>query len=73
MCSETVRKPQLFITTPDPCGHYLSTVTHMCGNITGVQTSTVELEFKFMETACEYLFNSVLYKYVILIIMYPVL
>ena len=42
--SETVREPQLVITTPDPCGHFEATVTPMCGNITGVQTSPVELE-----------------------------
>ena len=41
--SETVREPQLVITTPDPCGHYEATVTPMCGNITGVHTSAVEL------------------------------
>eukprot|EP00731_Ephydatia_muelleri_P019307 Em0012g132a len=42
--SETVREPQLVITTPDPCGHYEATVTPMCGSITGAQTSPVELE-----------------------------
>ena len=41
--SETVREPQLVITTPDPCGHYEATVTPMCGSITGVHTSAVEL------------------------------
>ena len=41
--SETVRELQLVITTPDPCGHYEATVTPMCGNITGVHTSAVEL------------------------------
>eukprot|EP00731_Ephydatia_muelleri_P019271 Em0012g96a len=41
--SETVREPQLVITTPDACGHYEATVTPMCGSITGVQTSTVKL------------------------------
>ena len=50
MYSETVREPQLVITTPDPCGHYEATVTPMCGSITGVQTSTVELESEFKET-----------------------
>ena len=49
--SETVREPQLVITTPDPCGHYEATVTPMCGSITGAQTSPVELESKFKETA----------------------
>ena len=51
MYSETVREPQLVITTPDPCGHYEATVTPMCGSITGAQTSPVELESKFKETA----------------------
>ena len=51
MYSETVREPQLVITTPDPCGHYEATVTLMCGSITGVQTSPVELESMFKETA----------------------
>ena len=51
MYSEIVREPQLVITTPDPCGHYEATVTPMCGSITGVQTSPVELESKFKETA----------------------
>ncbi|KAL5488585.1 hypothetical protein EMCRGX_G017552 [Ephydatia muelleri] len=41
--SETVRKPQLVITTPDPCGHYEATVTPMCGSIAGVQTSPIKL------------------------------
>ncbi|KAL5488546.1 hypothetical protein EMCRGX_G017500 [Ephydatia muelleri] len=41
--SETVREPQLVITTPDPCSHYEATVTPMCGSITGVQTSPVEM------------------------------
>ena len=41
--SETVREPQLVITTPDPCDHYEATVTPMCGNITGVQSTSVEL------------------------------
>ncbi|KAL5488584.1 hypothetical protein EMCRGX_G017551 [Ephydatia muelleri] len=41
--SETVREPQLVITTPDPCSHYEATVTPMCGSITGVQTSPVKL------------------------------
>ncbi|KAL5488564.1 hypothetical protein EMCRGX_G017521 [Ephydatia muelleri] len=41
--SETVREPQLVITTPDPCGHFEATVTPMCGSITGVQTSPVKL------------------------------
>ena len=41
--SETVREPQLVITTPDPCGHYEATVTPMCGNATGAQTSPVML------------------------------
>ena len=50
MYSETVREPQLVITPPDPCGHYEATVTPMCGSITGVQTSPVELESKFKET-----------------------
>ena len=47
--SETVREPQLVITTPDPCGHYEATVTPMCGSITGVQTSPIKLgsEFKY--------------------------
>ena len=48
--SETVREPQLIITTPDPCGHYEATVTPMCASIKGVQTSTVELESEFHET-----------------------
>ena len=43
VCSETVREPQLVITTPDPCGHYEATVTSMCGSITGVQTSPIKL------------------------------
>ena len=47
MYSETVREPQLVITTPGPCGHYEATVTPMCGSITGAQTSPVELESKF--------------------------
>ena len=42
--SETVREPQLVITTPGPCGHYEATDTPMCGSITGVQTSPVKLE-----------------------------
>ena len=41
--NETVREPQLVITTPDPCDHYEATVTPMCGNITGAQTSPVKL------------------------------
>ena len=41
--SETLREPQLVITTPDPCGHYEATVTPMCGSITGVQTSPMKL------------------------------
>ena len=41
--NETVREPQLFITTPDPCGHYEATVTPMCGSIAGAQTSSVKL------------------------------
>ncbi|KAL5488560.1 hypothetical protein EMCRGX_G017515 [Ephydatia muelleri] len=41
--SETVREPQLVITTPDPCGHYEATVTPMCGSIAGIQTSPVTL------------------------------
>ena len=49
--SETVREPQLVITTPDLCGNYDATVTPMCGSITGAQTSPVELESKFKETA----------------------
>ena len=49
MYSETVREPQLVITTPDPCGHYEATVTPMCGSITGVQTSPVELESEYKE------------------------
>ena len=48
--SETVREPQLVITTLDPCGHYEANVTPMCGSITGAQTSPVELESKFKET-----------------------
>ena len=43
MYSETVREPQLVITTPDPCGHYEATVIPMCGSSTGVQASTVDL------------------------------
>ena len=43
MYSETVREPQLVITTPDPCGHFEATVTPMCGSITGAQTSPVKL------------------------------
>ena len=31
--SETVREPQLVITTPDSCGHYEATVTLMCGRL----------------------------------------
>ncbi|KAL5488594.1 hypothetical protein EMCRGX_G017562 [Ephydatia muelleri] len=45
--SEIMREPQLVITTPDPCGHYEATVTPMFGSITGVQTSSVELESAF--------------------------
>ena len=41
--NETVREPQLVITTPDPCDHYEATVTPMCGSITGAQTSPVKL------------------------------
>eukprot|EP00731_Ephydatia_muelleri_P019236 Em0012g61a len=41
--SETVKEPQMVISTPDPCGHYEATVTPMCGSITGVQTSPVKL------------------------------
>ena len=41
--NETVREPQLVITTPDPCGHYEATVTPMCGSIAGAQTSSVKL------------------------------
>ena len=41
--SETVREPQLFITTTDPCDHYEATVTPMCGSITGVQASPTKL------------------------------
>ncbi|KAL5488609.1 hypothetical protein EMCRGX_G017579 [Ephydatia muelleri] len=37
--SETVREPQLDITTPDPCGHYEATVTPMCGT----QTTQINL------------------------------
>ena len=43
MYNETVREPQLVITTPDPCDHYEATVTPMCGSITGAQTSPVKL------------------------------
>ena len=43
MYNETVREPQLVITTPDPCGHYEATVTPMCGSITGAQTTPVKL------------------------------
>ena len=43
MYNETVREPQLVITTPDPCDHYEATVTPMCGSITGAQTNTVML------------------------------
>ena len=53
--SETVREPQLVITTPDPCDHYEATVTPMCGSITGDQTSPMELESEFMETACVFI------------------
>ena len=64
MYSETVREPQLVITTPDPCGHYEATVTPMCGNITGAQTSPVELESKLKKTA--WVFEGhVLYKCII--------
>eukprot|EP00731_Ephydatia_muelleri_P019238 Em0012g63a len=45
--SETVREPQLVITTPDPCGHYEATVTPMCGSIAGIQTSPVTLRGTF--------------------------
>eukprot|EP00731_Ephydatia_muelleri_P019276 Em0012g101a len=41
--SETVREPQLVITTPDPCDHYEATVTPMCGSITSVHTSPIHL------------------------------
>ena len=68
MYSETVREPQLVITTPDPCGHYEATVTPMCGSITGVQTSTVELESELKETTCTRS-GSVQYKCVILMVM----
>ena len=61
MYSETVREPQLVITTPDPCGHYEATVTPMCGSITGAQTSPVELESKFKETTWVFVCH-VLYK-----------
>ena len=43
MYNETVREPQLVITTPDPCDHYEATVTPMCGSITGAQTTPVKL------------------------------
>ena len=43
MYNETVREPQLVITTPDPCDHYEATVIAMCGSITGAQTSPVKL------------------------------
>ena len=43
MYSETVREPQLVITTPDPCGHYEATVTPMCGT----QTTQINLRGEF--------------------------
>ena len=43
MYNETVREPQLVITTPDPCDHYEATVTPMCGSTTSAQTSPVKL------------------------------
>ena len=43
MYSETVREPQLVITTPDPCGHYEATVTPMCGT----QTTQINLGGEF--------------------------
>ena len=49
--NETVRKPQLVITTPDPCDHYEATVTPMCGSITGAQTSPVKLGGEGKRTA----------------------
>ncbi|KAL5488637.1 hypothetical protein EMCRGX_G017610 [Ephydatia muelleri] len=53
--SETVREPQLVITTPDPCGPYEATVTPMCGSITGAQTSPVELEMGTTQALCDLL------------------
>ena len=64
MYSETVREPQLVITTPDPCGYYEATVTPMCGRITGAQTSPVEMESKFNVTAWVFVCH-VLYKCII--------
>ena len=48
MYSETVREPQLVITTPDPCGHYEATVTPMCGSIAGAQTNPIKLGGMFI-------------------------
>ena len=50
MYRETVREPQLVITTPDPCGHYEATVIPICGSIAGVQTSPVKLGGMFIGT-----------------------
>ena len=46
--NETVREPQLVITTPDPCDHYEATVTPMCG---GAQTNPVKLGGEGKRTA----------------------
>ena len=57
--SETVREPQLVITTPDPCGHYEATVTPMCGT----QTTQINLggEFTLYDYAYSILLQTISY------------
>ena len=52
--SETVREPQLVITTPDPCGRYEATVTPMCGT----QTTQINLGGEF--TVYDYAYSILL-------------